>query len=172
MPWRGGQGFPCVYASASGLDVKHFEAWQEAFRGLWQRAETERVGELMALPSAVRWLPLRAWGRCVGGAGSSWTRAPAWAWGNPLSIGRGSSVRLLDCCMAGRAKPIRPCHRYGMWTCYWRFSGEIDIVKIRNLNLICKCFLLYFTLIRTKTDINGRKQTLTDIAVLRCCIFA
>jgi hypothetical protein len=60
MPDGADKDFHVFYASASGLDMKHFEAWQEAFRGLWQRAETERVGELMALPNAGRWLPLRA----------------------------------------------------------------------------------------------------------------
>ena len=47
-----------------------------------------------------------------------------------------------------------------------------DSVKIRNFYHSTKSISADFTWKRTKTDINGQKRTLTDIALWGCIIFA
>ena len=91
---------------------------------------------------------------------------------NRWSIGLRSSRRCRDYCMVDKAKPVRPCHRYVMWTCLQDFLGLTYGIKIRNYYHLSKYNSVNFTLKQTKTDINGQKPTKTDIALSACIIFA
>ena len=76
---------------------------------------------LRALLNASQSLPPRDGGRCVA-SGYSWAmRVQSSASDNPLSIGWGSLLRFRVYCMVGRAKPVRPCHRDVVETCYRDF---------------------------------------------------
>ena len=72
--------------------------------------------------------------------------------------------------MVGRAKPVRPCHKYGFETCFGIYDVWFIITNIRIIHRYSKYFLFFFTLKRTKTDINGQKRTLRlrEVLSLHC----